>query len=110
MSFEWRQLSPFDFFSELRVFPRVALLMGFVLWLVGLFQAVSFHNPTVVLGTSLILFAVACHYFGHSRGLSGVCCTLLSLFCFLWFLQVGYGDRAPRWVNGFWQAAASLIW
>ena len=110
MNFELRRLNPFDFFPEFRVFPRIVLLVGFVLWFVGLFQAVSFHNPTVVLGTTLILFAVSCHYFGRRQGMSGFCCGLLALLCFLWFVQVSYGDHAPYWVKEFWRGLASLVW
>ncbi len=110
MSFDVRRLNPFDFFPEFRVFPRILLLGGFIIWIIGLFQAVSFHNPTVVLGTALILFAVSCHYFSQGRGLSGVGCGLLALLCFLWFVQVSYGDGAPHWVKDFWRSIASLIW
>ena len=111
MNFELRNLrNPFDFFSEFRVFPRVVFLVGFILWLIGLYQAVSFHNPTVVLGTMLILLAVSCHYFGHRQGMSGFWCGLLALLCFLWFLLVNYGDRSPHWIKDFWGGIASLVW
>jgi len=110
MNFELRRLNPFDFFPEFRVFPRIVLLVGFIVWLIGLFQAVSFRNPTVVLGATLILFAVTCHYFGHGRGISGFCCGVLALLCFLWFLHVNYGDRAPHWVSDLWRSLASLVW
>jgi hypothetical protein len=111
MGFELRSFrNPFDFFPEFRVFPRVVLLVGFVLWFIGLYQAVSFRNPTVVLGTALILFAVSCHYFGHRQAMSGFWCGLLALLCFLWFVLVSYGERAPHWVQDFWRSIASLIW
>lgn len=109
MDFDLRRLNPFDFFPEVRLFPRVVLLCGFSVFFIGLYQAVSFHNPTVVLGVTLILCAVSCHYFGHRQGTSGVCCGLLGLFCFLWFLHVAYGNRAPSWVEHFWRSIASLI-
>ena len=111
MSFDdLRHINPFSLFTELNVLPRVVLLVGFILWFIGLYKAVSFHNPTVVLGTTLILFAVSCHYFGHRQGISGFCCGLLALVCFLWFLQVSYGDRAPHLVKGFWRIIASVTW
>lgn len=110
MSFDLRRLNPFDFFPEVRLFARVVLLCGFSVFFIGLYQSVSFHNPTVVLGVTLILCAVSCHYFGHKQGMSGVCCGVLALLCFLWFLNISYGHRAPYWVKSFWQSIASLIW
>jgi len=110
MSLDLRRLNPFDFFPEFRVFPRIVFLAGFILWLIGLYQAVSFHNPTVVLGTMLILSAISCHYFGHRQGISGFFCGLLALLCFLWFLQVSYADRGPHWVQEFWRSMALLVW
>jgi hypothetical protein len=110
MNFELRRLNPFDLFPEFRVFPRIVLLAGFILWLIGLFQAVSFHNPTVVLGTALILFAASCQYFGRRQGISGFFCGVPALLCFLWFVQVCYGNRAPYWVKEFWSRFASMLW
>ncbi len=110
MSFEFRQLRPFDIFPEFHVFPRIVLLAGIIVWIIGLFQAVSFHNPTVVLGTALILFAASCQYFARNQGMSGFWCGLLALLSFLWFVQVSYADLAPFWVKAFWRGLASLIW
>ena len=106
MSFEWRRLNPLDIFFDFRVFPRIVLFAGFVLWFIGLYQAVSFHNPTVVLGTTLILSAISCHYFGHRQAMSGIGCGLLSLLCFLWFLNINYADNAPHLVRDFWRILA----
>ncbi len=110
MNFELRRLRPFDVFPEFHVFPRIVLLAGIVIWFIGLFQAVSFHNPTVVLGTTLILFAASCQYFTRRQGISGFCCGLLAILSLLWFVQVSYGDLAPFWIKAFWQGLASLIW
>ena len=110
MSFELRRLNPFDLFPEFHVFPRILLLAGIVVGFIGLFQAVSFHNPTVVLGGVLILSAASCQYFSRRQGISGLCCGILALLCLLWFMQVSYLDRAPSWIQAFWQSLASIIW
>jgi len=110
MNFELRRLHPFDIFPEFHVFPRIVLLAGIVIWFIGLFQAVSFRNPTVVLGTTLILFAASCQYFTRRQGMSGFCCGLLALLSFLWFVHVSFGDLAPFWIKAFWQGVTSLIW
>ncbi len=55
------------FLHEFGLFARILFLFGFIFFFVGMVQSVSYRNPTLVLGLTLVLFSLSSHYFSNSR-------------------------------------------
>ena len=58
--------NPLSHFKELRTFPKVLLLIGFVFLGVGVATGLSPYNRIAILSLGLISFSLACHYFSKS--------------------------------------------
>ena len=60
--------NPLKFFKELFTIPKILVLVGFVVITAGLTQNISFHNPTIVFGTTAILLALTIQTFTRGIG------------------------------------------
>lgn len=130
MGIDLRQFNPLEYFKEFGLFSKVAFLIGFFLFGIGLLQQVSPRNPTIFVGLALMLFALSCHYVRSSfwrdrldpdhklqcrpnwlMGLSrGLFCATSALISLLWSLHIYLGDREPYWVRAFWVKVVKIIW
>jgi hypothetical protein len=112
MGFNLRDLNAIDYFREFGLVPRIAFLIGFILLAFGLAQVISFKNPIVALGITLILVSLTVHYLRcvtwrvyhddyenlHLRSgwvsnlLIGLVFGVFTLFSSLWMFQVAMRD------------------
>lgn len=126
MGFDLRQLNPLDYFREFSLFPRAVFFVGLIVLIFGLAEQVSFRNPTILAGATLILFALTCYYWSHptwsepnppyknhlslTNLISGLFCLGFTLLSLLWMVRASLGEATPHWVKGFWQKVAALVW
>lgn len=127
MGFELRQLNPLEHFPEFRPFSKIAFLIGLIVLVIGVGQRASSKNPTIFVGSTLILFALSCHYVRGlfwrdpidpqdrlqrvpdwlANMLSGLFCSAATLVSFLWLLHI---SLEPPWVKTFWLKITEIVW
>jgi len=59
--------NPLSHFNELRIFPKVLLLVGFIFLGIGINRGLSPQNRTAILSFAIISFSLASHYFSISK-------------------------------------------
>gem|GEM_PF-5956640 len=57
--------NPLSYFRELRIFPRIVSLIGFIFLGVGIASGLSPHNRTVILAFAMMAFSLTVHYLSH---------------------------------------------